>query len=142
MPTLKVKLSDGAEMPTYAHDGDACFDIKSLEDGIIPAKGSKTFHTGLSFDVPPNYKIDVFSRSSQGFKHGIRLANCTGKIDQGYKGELMIKLANDSDVDYSVFAGDKIAQAELMPIYKAIFEEVGELSGSDRGTGGIGSTGR
>jgi dUTP pyrophosphatase len=142
MPTLKVKLSDGAEMPSYAHEGDACFDIKTLEGGIIPAKGSKTFHTGLSFDIPPGYKIDVFSRSSQGFKFGIRLKNVVGKIDSGYKGELLVALANDSDTDYSVLKGDRIAQAELMPIYKAIFEEVQGLSESDRGTGGFGSSGR
>lgn len=142
MPTLKVNLVDGATVPEYAHEGDACFDIRSIEDGIIPADGATVFRTGLSFMIPPGYQILVFSRSGQGFNFDLSLSNCVGVIDNGYTGELKVKLRNDSKTDYSVHKGDKIAQGQLVPIHKAVFEVVQQVESTDRGSKGFGSTGR
>jgi len=81
---LKVKrLTDTAKIPTYAHDGDACFDIYS--DGIKEIGGTTTVHsTGLKFEIPKGYAMMIYSRSGMGFKDNTRLANCVGVIDSGY----------------------------------------------------------
>jgi dUTP pyrophosphatase len=85
----------------------------------------------------------IFSRSGHGFKNNIRLSNCTGVIDSDYRGEVQVKLASD-DPDGAVFSvahGDRIAQAMVLPIEQVSFEEVTELSTTERGEGGFGSTG-
>ena len=84
----------------------------------------------------------VHSRSGQGFNHGIRLSNCTGVIDSDYRGEILVKLQNDSDKEFKVEVGDKVAQAVLMPFFRMDFETVDELDETSRGTGGFGSTGK
>ena len=86
----------------------------------------------------------VFSRSGQGFKDAVRLANCTGVIDSDYRGDVKVKLQRDhAEHDLPVFVdhGDRIAQAMIIPVEQAQFEVVDELSETQRGTGGFGSTG-
>lgn len=139
---VKVKkLSDDAILPVYATEGAACFDIYSPDSGIVPAKDSKSFRTGLSFEIPVNHVMLVFSRSGHGFKNGIRLSNCVGVIDSDYRGELGVKLTNDSTQDYFVEKNSRIAQAMVIPYDYVTFVEVDELSETKRGTGGLGSTG-
>jgi dUTP pyrophosphatase len=103
--------------------------------------------TGLAFDIPPGHVMLVFSRSGHGFKHDIRLANCTGIIDATYRGEVMVKLtcdAPDDDVSppYKVNPGDRIAQAMVLPVARVLFTVVDELSETERGAGGFGSSGK
>ena len=83
----------------------------------------------------------IYSRSGHGFKNDIRLANCTGVIDSDYRGEVKVKLTSDGDCDFAVNAGDRIAQAMLIPVPKVELMAVTELSDTERGTGGFGSTG-
>jgi dUTP pyrophosphatase len=144
---LKVrKLHPGAFMPVYAHESDACFDIRALFT-VKPnysriLSPSEVFDTGLSFEVPEGWALMVYSRSGHGFKNDVRLANCVGVIDSGYRGELKIKLTCDfNSGGMLVKNGDRIAQGMLIRVPKVQFEEVTELSDSDRGEAGLGSTG-
>lgn len=148
---LKVLRTDErAQLPTYATDGAACFDLHALlPEGldlvIIEPGEALTINTGLKFEIPHGYVMQVFSRSGHGFKHGVRLANCTGIIDSDYRGEVMVRLCNDctwSADFFEVRHGDKIAQAMLVLLPKFDIIEVNELSDTERGAGGFGSTGR
>ncbi len=100
-----------------------------------------TFRTGLAFEVPHGHVLKVFSRSGHGFKYGVRLANGTGIIDSDYRGELMVCLKNDGPEPMVVHHGDRITQAMLVPIPQVELIEVQELSDTERGAGGFGSTG-
>jgi len=87
MINLKVKrLTDTAKLPTYAHDGDACFDLYA--DDVNETHGGTVFtcDTGLSVEVPQGYAMMIYSRSGHGFKNNMRLANCVGVLDSGYRG--------------------------------------------------------
>ena len=150
---VKVKkLHPDAIMPKYATDGSACFDIHALGDWDIGGHGfvipvtpdePQTFKTGLAFQVQEGHVMLVFSRSGHGFKNSTRLSNCVGVIDADYRGELMVSLTRDSapnDV-VQIKAGDRIAQAMIIPIPSVTLVEVDELTETQRGTGGFGSTG-
>lgn len=139
---LKVKrLTDTAKIPTYAHNGDACFDIYS--DGILDIGTSWQVHaTGLKFDIPDGYAMMIYSRSGMGFKDDTRLANCVGVIDSTYVGEVKIKLACDVEVPSMYYFGDRIAQAMVIPVPVVEFEEVDDVEGTERGDGGFGSSGK
>lgn len=139
---LKVKrITDTAKIPTYAHDGDACFDIYS--DGILDIGTSWQVHaTGLKFDIPDGYAMMIYSRSGMGFKDDTRLANCVGVIDSTYVGEVKIKLACDVEVPAMYHFGDRIAQAMLIPVPAVEFDEVDDVEDTERGDGGFGSSGK
>lgn len=166
---VKVKkLHIDATIPTYATDGSGCFDIyatnihkatlaelevlKKFSNGLethqmgvqpIGPDQYGVFDTGLAFEVPKDHVMLVFSRSGHGFKSGTRLANCVGVIDSDYRGELKVKLTRDGRYGSTpeIKTGDRIAQAMIVPIPKVTFEEVEELSETERGEGGLGSTG-
>ena len=141
---VKVKkLNDEAKLPVYGSDGAACFDIYCLDTGIhtINPNSSYNFKTGLSFEIPEGHVMMVFSRSGHGFKYGIRLSNCTGIIDSDYRGELNVKIHNDGFESFVVEGSERIAQAMVVPFDRVEFEVVDELSETERGTGGLGSTG-
>lgn len=154
---LKIKrVHPDAIIPQYQKAGDACFDLHCIhgallgphEDRGLEGLGqSVEFRTGLAFEVPEGYVMLIYSRSGHGFNHGVRLSNCVGVIDSGYRGEVKVKLHLDVQVHwkegrhYGVMAGDRIAQAMLMPVPMVQFVLVDELSDSERGTGGFGHTG-
>lgn len=144
------KLHPSAKLPTYGTDGAAAFDLYACTvDGyehtgsvIYPGK-PVTVGTGLAFDIPEGWCLMVYSRSGMGFNHGIRLANGTGVIDSDYKGEVMVKLVcdNDDDAPLRIDPGSRIAQARLERVTRVEFTEVDQLTTTERGTGGFGSTG-
>lgn len=140
------KLHPDAIVPTYGTSGAACFDLYAIEVhpcGHVVSDGVPiTFRTGLAFEVPQGHVMMVYSRSGHGFKHGVRLSNCTGIIDSDYRGELMVKLHNDSDEPFMVNKGDRIAQAMIVPVNQVSFDVVDELSDTERGEGRFGSTGK
>ena len=143
MINLKVKrLTDTAKLPTYAHDGDACFDLYADDVNEMCGGAVFTCDTGLSVEVPQGYAMMIYSRSGHGFKNNMRLANCVGVLDSGYRGPVMVKLTCDRQIQYVPKVGDRIAQAMLIPVPVVTFEEVTELSDSERGEGGFGSSGR
>lgn len=139
---LRVKrLHPNAILPKNATAGAACFDLHAIEGGVIGDGLPTAFATGLSFEIPPGYVLQVHSRSGHGFKHGVRLANATGIIDSDYRGEVLVKLVADGGGFLHVRAGDRIAQAMLVPVPAVELIERDELSTTERGTGGFGSTG-
>ena len=143
MINLKVKrLTNTAKLPTYAHDGDACFDLYADDVNEIHGGTVFTCNTGLSVEVPQGYAMMIYSRSGHGFKNNMRLSNCVGVLDSGYRGPVMVKLTCDRQIQYVPQVGDRIAQAMLIPVPVVTFEEVAELSDSERGEGGFGSSGR
>ena len=152
MHQLKVKrLHPEAKMPAYATDGSGCFDLHAFgEEWGINQKAygievtdlrPTTFRTGLSFEIPPGFVMLVFSRSGHGFKSSVRLANCVGVIDSDYRGEVQVKLTADTGGNLKVYPGDRIAQAMLIPAPVWELIEVDELTATERGEGGFGSTG-
>lgn len=150
MITLKIKqLHPEAKIPEYASEGSACFDLHVILERktdnlcyIFPGE-TKAFRTGLSFEIPKGWFMPIFSRSGHGFKFDTRLSNCVGIIDSDYRGEVMIKLQNDSKFKIMVVNHmDRLAQAMLLPVEQVGFEFVTELEDTERGDGGFGSTGR
>lgn len=149
---LKVKkLHPSAIIPKYATDGSGCFDLHAVvgDQDLNPCvmhRFPQVIRTGLSFEIPEGHVMLIFSRSGHGFKIDIRLSNCTGIIDADYRGEVQVKLTKDASdstaVGLNILQGDRIAQAMVIAIDKVEFEEVSELSTTERGSGGFGSTGQ
>jgi dUTP pyrophosphatase len=136
---MKIKLDDGAIMPTRAHATDAGLDLYAMESQIIPAKESAVFDTGVHVELPKGTAGFLKSKSGLNVKHGI---TSEGVIDEGYTGSIRVKLYNHGGYDYQVFKGEKISQLVILPIYTPELEIVDELGNTERGDGGFGSTGR
>ena len=145
---LKLKkLHPDARVPTYGTDGAAAFDLKTTESATIAPRHAQVFGTGLAFELPPGHALFIFSRSGDGFKRGLRLANSVGIIDSDYRGEVKVALHNDSLTPRFVDAGERVAQALVaqalvLQVPEIEFEEVEELTDTERGAGGFGSTGK
>lgn len=135
------RMDERAIIPARSTDGAACFDLHALHGGVVPAGGSFDFSTGLAFEIPHGHVMFVFSRSGHAFKHGIRLVNSVGVIDSDYRGIVAAKLHNDGRTDFPVRAGDRIAQALVLPVPLVCLVEVFALTDTARGAGGFGSTG-
>ena len=138
---IKIKkLHEDATIPTYATDGSACFDIYAYKQLNIPFAHLKMVPTGVAFEIPKGYALQVYSRSSHG-QSGISLANSVGIIDSDYRGELKL-LIQTSKYSLNIAPGDRVAQGMIVECPSVEFEEVSELSETLRGTGGFGSTGK
>lgn len=103
---------------------------------------SVVFHTGLKCEIEPGYVLKIYPRSSTGIKCALSLSNGTGVIDAGYRGEIMIALTNNSDKPRVIYDLDRVAQGQIQKLVDVEIEEVTELSDTERGEGGIGSSGR
>jgi len=133
------KLHPDAVIPKYAKDGDAGVDLTAVD--VKPDRyGNLTYHTGLAVEIPRWHVGLLFPRSSV-YKTGMTLTNCVGVIDSGYRGEIMMKFSlGGPRTEYKI--GDRVGQLIIMPYPKVEFEEVDELTPTERGDGGYGSTGR
>ena len=141
--TLPMMLEDGAKLPTYAHETDACADIYASKDMVLPAHSlSNMVHTGIHMELPESWVFMIDPRSSIGSKTGLRLSNSVGIIDEDYRGELGVLYDNISDSDYEIKAGDRIAQGWIQPVYRFKPIQVDKLKETERGSGGFGSTGK
>lgn len=140
---LNMTVAEGGHVPTYAHESDAAADLYSSETITIPAHslGNK-IHTGVCISLPERWLAHIAPRSSIGAKTPLRLSNELGVIDSSYRGELMILFDNISDSDYTINAGDRIAQMWVCPSYTFKPNVVEKLDDTDRGEGGFGSTGK
>lgn len=136
---MKIKLDDGAKMPTRAYPTDAGLDIYSRETKVVPAGGSVVFDTGVHIDFPPYTCGFLKSKSGLNVKHGL---TSEGVIDTGYTGSICVKLYNHSNTDYTVNKGDKISQLVCLHVLLPDLELVGELEEHDRGENGFGSSGK
>ena len=140
---LKVKISEGAFLPEYKTSGSAGADIRAfLSSDLIIKPGEKNIiPTGLFFEIPTGFEIQVRPRSGLAFKSGVTVLNSPGTIDSDYRGELCVILANFSSESFVVHNGDRIAQMVLAPVLQADFEIASTISETERGNGGFGSTG-
>ena len=136
---MRIKLDNGAKMPTRAHDTDAGLDIYSRETKTIRARRSKVFDTGVHIELQKGTVGMLKSKSGLNVKHGI---TSEGVIDVGYTGSIRAKLYNNSDEDYTVKAGDKITQLVILPILTPELELVDSLEDTERGDNGFGSSGK
>ena len=138
-----TKLNDKAVIPTKGHTGDAGFDLYACIAEPISIKSGETVKipTGLAVEIPNGYFGAVFARSGLATKQGLRPANCVGVCDASYRGEYIVPLHNDSDEERVVNPQDRIAQLIIMPFLEVQFDVVDDLSETERGNGGFGSTG-
>lgn len=138
------KLNENAKLPFRATDGSAGADLFAcIEQDIVIEAGERVLvPTGIAFAIPDKgYGGFVFPRSSVASKHGVSLSNCVGVIDSDYRGEVKIPIINHSRTAYTVKNGDRIAQLVIMPVDVSDFVEASDLSDTERGEGGFGSTG-
>lgn len=136
---MRIKLDEGAKVPTRAHSTDAGMDLYARETKAIPPRGSECFDTGVHIELPPGTVGMLKSKSGLNVKHGI---TSEGVIDVGYTGSIMAKLYNNTDKEYVVSAGDKITQLVILPIITPDIEIVDKLDATERGDNGFGSSGR
>lgn len=144
-PTLKfLRLDHGVDLPlpAFATSGASGMDLCSAESFKLFHGNTKAFKTGFAVEVPPGFELQVRSRSGLAAKHGVFVTNGIGTIDEDYRGELMVILSHLGKNAHVIERGDRIAQLVLCPVVRPVIAEVGELSDSTRGVGGLGSTGR
>lgn len=138
------RLNEAAKLPLRATEGSAGADLYAcLESPVTVASGQRaTIPVGIAVEIPPGYGGFVFPRSSVACKFGVSLPNCVGVIDSDYRGELCVPVINHSSEPYVINSGDRIAQLVILPVENAAYEYTDELSDTERGKGGFGSTGR
>jgi dUTP pyrophosphatase len=138
---IKIKLGEGAKVPKYAHPEDSGFDIYLTEGVVLGKFKTRAMKTGLYMEIPEGYEVQIRPRSGVSIKTPFRIANSPGTIDSTYRGENKIIVQNVSAKTVYLPKGTKIAQGIVVPVYKAQFEVVDNLSTTDRGENGFGSTG-
>ena len=138
------KVRPGAQLPQRQTAGSAGFDLCAcIQEPVVLEPGdSALFPTGLAAEIPQGHVGLIFTRSGLGVKHGVAVSNGVGVIDSDYRGELHVGLRNHSREPYTVQPGERIAQLILLPVGLASVVEVSELSSTQRGEGGFGSTGK
>lgn len=142
--TVKIKkLSPNAQIPTKGSEYSAGYDLRACIDDVVTIDAHSTVKigTGLAIEIPHGYFGAVFARSGLATRNGLRPANCVGVCDSDYRGEYIVAIHNDFDYPRMIQPGDRIAQLVIMPYLSVYFHEVDELSDTDRGDGGFGSTG-
>ena len=133
------RVHQNAKLPTKNNASDTGYDVSAVENKVIPARGSAVVDVGLDFAyITPDYWVKVEGRSGLGFKHGI--SPHPGIIDNGYRGNAGVKLYNNTDTDYIIQDGDRIAQFVVYKNYNVSIEE-GEVEITIRGDKGFGSSG-
>ena len=145
MNSVRVKkLHPHAVLPTYGSAEAAGADLYAcLEEAVTIAPGEVYWvPTGIALEVPKGCAGLVYARSSMGAKRGLAPANKVGVIDSDYRGEIKVVLLNHGKVPQTVEHGERVAQFLITPVLTPQYEEVEELTDTDRGTGGFGSTGK
>jgi len=145
---IKIKLKkivSEAVIPTYSTEGDAAMDLTAVSK-VVDTFGNRVYGTGLAIEIPRGYVGLIFPRSSIS-KYNLGLTNCVGVIDSGYRGEIICKfkklsenMFHNNTTDYNI--GDRVAQIMIIPVPEITFIETSDLSSSERGEGGYGSTGK
>ena len=138
------KLKGNALLPARGSEHAAGYDLHACleEDAVILPGQTVKIGTGLAIAVPDGYFGAVFARSGLASKEGLRPANCVGVCDSDYRGNYIVAIHNDSDAERRIVPHEKIAQMIVMPYLPLEFEETDSLTGTERGAGGFGSTGK
>ena len=142
---IKIKkLTDTAKTPTRGSEYAAGYDLYADVKENVQIKPHETVKigTGLAMEIPDGYFGAIFARSGLATKEGLRPANCVGVCDSDYRGEYIVAIHNDSEEIRTITAGERIAQLVVMPYLPVTFDEVSELTDTNRGEGGFGSTGK
>lgn len=138
-----LRLDARAEVPRRAHAGDAGLDLCALDAGELAPGARTVVATGLAIALPPGHAGLILPRSGLAARHGVTVVNAPGLIDEGYRGELQVLLLNtDREHAFTWSGGDRIAQLVVTVVAIPELVEVDTLDGTDRGTGGFGSSGR
>lgn len=159
---IKIKrLTETAKIPTRGSEYAAGYDLYADEDATIWPENNELIHTGIAIEIPEGYFGAIYARSGLASKQSLRPANCVGVIDSDYRGQVCVCIHNDNPykvvqistteegrplisapIQYrEIKKGDRIAQLVIQKFEPVIFEEVDELSDTNRGSGGFGSTG-
>lgn len=146
-PTVEIKSlphGEGLDLPFYATTHAAGADLRAAigADVVIEPGEHALIPTGFAMALPDNYEAQVRPRSGLALKHAITVLNTPGTIDADYRGEVGVILINHGKVPFHVQRGDRIAQVIIAPFVQADFQTVSELSETERGTGGFGSSGK
>ncbi|MBP9802410.1 dUTP diphosphatase [Patescibacteria group bacterium] len=137
---IKVKkLKAEAVLPQMMRPGDAAFDLATCEDVLLVSGETKIIPTGLALEIPAGFVGNIRDRSGLSAKHALH--TLAGIIDSNYRGEIGVVMTNLSQVDYQIKKGDRVAQMLIQKIEIADFEEVEELSDTNRGEAGFNSSG-
>ncbi len=140
---LITRVSDDVPLPSYAHPGDAGADLTANEAVELAPGERAAVSTGIAIALPDGFAAFVHPRSGLAARHGLSMVNAPGTIDAGYRGEIKVLLINlDHKEAVRLERGERIAQLVVQPVARAVFHEVQRLPGSDRGSGGFGSSGR
>src|SRR4051812_2641192 len=149
MPSREIEIAlrrlphgDGLPLPSYATPGAAGMDVVAAESLTLAPGARHAVATGFAVAIPAGYEVQVRPRSGLALKHGITCLNTPGTIDEDYRGEVKVILANLGTEPFEVRRGERIAQLVPAPVLKAAFREVEALGETSRGSGGFGSTGQ
>lgn len=143
IPVEYVNISDNKE-PEYAYESDSGFDLRSTEELWVQANSRLLVPTGLRFNIPENYEIQVRSKSGLALNQGLMVLNSPGTVDNGYQGEIKVIIFNTTNERIKIEKGQKIAQAVISPVLSGKWVnlvKVEELQEKDRNDKGFGSTG-
>lgn len=140
---IPTTADNDQQLPTYGSDGAAGADVRANidEDIVVQAGESILIPTGLHFEIPEGYEIQVRPRSGLAFKHQVTVLNTPGTIDHDYRGELKVILINHGKEAFTIQPGMRIAQLIVAPVVRARFFRCDELASTERGHAGFGSTG-
>ena len=144
-PTVRIKLLNGDDklLPVKAHWDDSGYDVRSAEKKVVVIQPGETVSVscGFAMELPHYYEAQIRPRSGLALKHSITVLNTPGTIDNGYRGEVKVILANFGKNEFKVHYGDRIAQMVIMYIPEMLVIPVSKLSETDRNKGGFGSSG-
>ena len=139
---VKIKrIHDDALLPMQANPGDAGMDLYSIEAALIPSGEAKLVRTGLQIELPKGTEAQIRPRSGLALKHSLTVLNSPGTIDEGYRGEIGVIIINHGKETFIVEKSMRIAQMVIQTVPVVQLTEVNELSQSERGTSGFGSSG-
>ncbi len=146
-PTVEIKQlphGEGLELPFYATTHAAGADLRAAvdRDVVIEPGEHALIPTGFAMALPDNYEAQVRPRSGLALKHGITVLNTPGTVDADYRGEVGVILMNHGKTPFHIQRGERIAQMIIAPFVQADFQPVSELSKTERGAGGFGSSGK
>jgi dUTP pyrophosphatase len=144
--TLRIKRVGGRgeplDLPSYHSERAAGLDLRADEDCLLAPGERRLVPTGLALELPPGHEGQVRPRSGLAVRHGIAMVNAPGTIDEDYRGEVGVVLVNLGEAPFQVKRGDRIAQLVVAPVVRVRVEVAEELSSTNRGQGGFGSTGQ
>lgn len=143
MKTVKIKrLSENGFVPTQANKTDAGYDLYSVEDVEIKSMDRVLIHTDIAIELPKGFEAQIRPRSGLAAKNGITVLNSPGTIDESYRGQICVIAINLSKKKQQIKFGDRIAQVVFKKVEYVNFKEVDQLSNTERGGGGFGSSGK